>query len=76
MYFSICGCLEEALEIIEENDTILLGEGHHSVKHSSGFEEGSSIIGICNADNTVLHSFHIENKISLFDCIGTEVCFI
>lgn len=75
IYFRVCGYLEEALDILKENDTILLGEGYHPVNHFSELEEGSSVVGIGNANNTILHLPNSESNISsLFDCFGTEVC--
>ncbi|XP_012233271.1 protein nessun dorma [Linepithema humile] len=70
----VCKYLEEALDVFKKKDTILLGEGCHSINCSNGLQEGGSIIGIRNANDTILQPSNFKSSIaSLFDFFGTEV---
>lgn len=57
----------------EVGDIILLGEGKHSIKHSSGLEERGTIMGICNMENTILCPRESDVLSSLLNFSGTEV---
>lgn len=62
------------MDIFETGDTILLGEGNHSIKGSSGLQEGGTIIGLSNAENTVISPIDPDMSSCLFDLCGNEVC--
>lgn len=74
MYFRICGYLDDIMDIFETGDTILLGEGNHSIKGSNGLQEGGTIIGLSNAENTIISPLEPDMLSSLFDLCGNEVC--
>ncbi|CAL1681571.1 unnamed protein product [Lasius platythorax] len=69
----ISGCLDDALDTIEPGDTVLLSEGHHSVKRYNELQKGGTIIGICNVENTVLCPIESDVLLALLDFSGTEV---
>ncbi|XP_072758360.1 protein nessun dorma [Anoplolepis gracilipes] len=69
----ISGCLDDALDTIEIGDTVLLGEGQHSVKRYNELQKGGTIIGICNTVNTILCPSESDASSVLFDFSGTEV---
>lgn len=73
IYFRISGCLEEILNTCEIGDTILLSEGRYPIKHSSGLEERGTIIGIGNAENTILYPKESDILSSLLNFSGSEV---
>lgn len=62
------------MDLFETGDTILLGEGNHSVKGSTGLQEGGTIIGLSNSENTIISPHEPDMSSSLFDLYGTEVC--
>lgn len=61
------------MDIFETGDTILLGEGNHSIKGSNGLQEGGTIIGLSNAENTIISPLEPDMLSSLFDLCGNEV---
>jgi len=63
------------MDIFETGDTILLGEGNYSIKGSTGLQEGGTIIGISNTENTIIYPHDTNMSSSLFDFSGNEVCF-
>lgn len=76
IYFRISGCLDDALDTIEPGDTVLLSEGHHSVKRYNELQKGGTIIGICNVENTVLCSIESDVLLALLDFSGIEVLYV
>ncbi|XP_011163398.1 protein nessun dorma [Solenopsis invicta] len=69
----ICGYLDDVMDTFETGDTILLGEGNHTIKDSSGLEEGGAIIGISNTEKTIISSPDPNISSSLFDLSGNEI---
>lgn len=63
------------MDTFETSDTILLGEGNHSIKGSNGLQEGGTIIGISNAENTIISPLDPDMSSSLFDLSGNEVLY-
>lgn len=63
------------MDTFETGDTILLGEGNHTIKDSSGLEEGGAIIGISNTEKTIISSPDPNISSSLFDLSGNEVLY-
>lgn len=73
LYFRICGYMDDIMDIFETGDTILLGEGNHSIKGSNGLQEGGTIIGLSNTENTIISPLDPDMSSSLFDFCGNEV---
>ncbi|XP_011640603.1 protein nessun dorma [Pogonomyrmex barbatus] len=69
----VYGCLDDVLDMFETDDTILLGEGNHSIKGANGLQEGGTIIGISNVENTILYPHDPDTSPSLFDFSGNEI---
>jgi len=63
------------MDMFETGDTILLGEGNHLIKGSNGLQEGGTIIGISNAESTIISSLEPDMSSSLFDLSGNEVLY-
>lgn len=61
------------MDIFETGDTIFLGKGNYSIKGSSGLQEGGTIIGLSNAENTIISPLDPDMSSSLFDLYGNEV---
>lgn len=64
------------MDTIEPGDTVLLSEGHHSVKRYNELQKGGTIIGICNVENTVLCPIESDVLLALLDFSGTEVLYV
>ncbi|XP_026827770.1 protein nessun dorma-like [Ooceraea biroi] len=73
MSIKICGYLEDVLDISEVGDTILLGEGKHPIKHSSGLGEKGTIIGIHDTEKVILSPRESDVSSSLLNFHGTEI---
>lgn len=69
----ICGYLDDVMDIFETGDTILLGEGNYSIKGSIGLQEGGTIIGISNTEDTIISPHDTNMSSSLFDFSGNEI---
>lgn len=69
----ICGYMDDIMDIFETGDTILLGEGNHSIKGSNGLQEGGTIIGLSNTENTIISPLDPDMSSSLFDFCGNEI---
>ncbi|KAK2576716.1 hypothetical protein KPH14_005372 [Odynerus spinipes] len=67
------GCLQEAIHASDTGDIVLLGEGSHQIRGSGGLEEGGTIKGIGQAENTTLFANEIGSAPSLLDFSGQEV---
>lgn len=62
------------MDIFETGDTILLGEGNHSIKGANGLQEGGTIIGLSSTENTIISPLEPDMLSPLFDLCGNEVC--
>lgn len=62
------------MDIFETGDTIFLGKGNYSIKGSRGLQEGGTLIGLSNAENTIISPLEPDMSLSLFDLCGNEVC--
>ncbi|XP_012529742.1 protein nessun dorma [Monomorium pharaonis] len=69
----ICGYLDDVMDMFETSDTILLGEGNHTIKGSTGLEDGGAILGISNVENTIISPCDPDMSSSLFDFSGNEI---
>lgn len=67
--------MQEALDASETGDIIIIGEGEHQIRGSGGLEDGGTIKGICNAENTIICARENANGPSLLDFSGEKVFY-
>lgn len=73
LYFKISGSLFDTLHTCDAGDIVLVGEGIHEIKSAGSLEDGGTIRGIYNLENTILSMKNTETAPSLFDFCGNEV---
>ncbi|XP_057329723.1 protein nessun dorma [Microplitis mediator] len=72
-FIKITGYMQEALDASETNDKIFIGEGEHFIAGAGGLENGGSIKGIGNYENTIICAKENSCSSSLLDFSGEEV---
>lgn len=65
--------MQETLHTCEAGDIIVLGEGSHQIKGAGNLEEGGTIKGIHNFEQTILSVKDTEIVPSVLDFSGSEV---
>ena len=73
LFFKISGSLQETLHTCEAGDIIVLGDGSHQIKGAGNLEEGGTIKGIHNLEQTTLSVKDTEIVPSVLDFSGSEV---
>ncbi|CAL7944028.1 unnamed protein product [Xylocopa violacea] len=73
LFFKISGSLLETLHTCDAGDIIVVGEGTHQIKGAGCLEDGGTIKGIYNLENTILSMKDTETAPSLLDFSGSEV---
>lgn len=65
--------MQDALDISEKDDIIVIGKGEHHIRGAGNLEDGGTLKGIEKVDSTVICPKETESGPSLLDFSGKEV---
>ncbi|XP_008215276.1 protein nessun dorma isoform X1 [Nasonia vitripennis] len=66
-------CLQEALDISDKGDIVIIGKGEHEISGAGNLEEGGTLKGLSKAESIIVCPKETESGPSLLDFSGAEV---